>query len=48
MNTKRIQQLLDEHLNVPIHEQNATLIDLLEALLDDDYDPDLGKTESTS
>lgn len=46
MNKLRIQKLLDEHLKVTDHERDYTMIELLEALLDEDYDPNLGKTES--
>lgn len=45
MNKLRIMKLLDEHLGVEEHEQNKVMVELLEALLDDDFDPNLGKTD---
>lgn len=45
MNKTRIQILLDEHYKVDRPERNLVMIELLEALLDTDYDPDLGKTK---
>ena len=47
MNKLRIQKLLDEYYEVEKHERNEAMIELLEALLDEDYDPDLGKTDES-
>jgi len=47
MNKERIQKLLNEHYEVTEHERNEVMIELLEALLDEDYDPDLGKTNES-
>jgi hypothetical protein len=48
MNRQRIQKLLDEYYLDSFGERNLAMIELLEALLDSDYDPDLGKSESSS
>ena len=47
MNKQRIQRLLDEYYEVVEHERDLAMIELLEALLDEDYDPDLGKTNES-
>lgn len=48
MNKAKIQRMLDEYLEVVEHERDDAMIELLEALLDEDYDSDLGKTESSN
>lgn len=47
MNSLRIKKLLDRYYDVPVHKQNLEMIELLEALLDEDYDPNLGKTNES-
>jgi hypothetical protein len=47
MNKKRLMKILDEYYEVSRHEQNRAMIEILEAILEDEYDQDLGKTESS-
>jgi len=47
MNKAKIQQLLDELYEAVEHERDNFKISLLEALLEDEYDPDLGKTNES-
>jgi hypothetical protein len=47
MNKAKIQQLLDELYKITEHERDNFQIELLEALLEDEYDPDLGKTNES-
>lgn len=47
MNRLKLKKLLDECYEVVEHERNEFHIELLEALLEPEYDPDLGKTESS-
>jgi hypothetical protein len=47
MNRLRISKLLDEYYDHPEHERDWAMIDLLEALLEPGYDPNLGKTDES-
>lgn len=44
MNKSKLQEILDEYYEIPEHKRNENMIELLEALLEEDYDPNIGKT----
>lgn len=47
MNKVKLQKLLDIFYEPSEIDRDWRFIELLEALLEDEYDPDLGKTESS-